>query len=134
VIVEDLYLYLWFVTLADFLGRRVRPGDVAMLWVGVACLVAFVTIADGYFGLFGGHFAGLKRATGTFENPNMFGDYLVVSFFVAWAVAAAGRPIVYVALPLLLVGVRSTASNGCMVSLLACFGGVLVACPGFWKP
>src|SRR5262245_10588852 len=56
VLLEDAYLYLWFATLAHFLARRVRPGDVALLWVAVACLVALVTVADGWFGLFGGRF------------------------------------------------------------------------------
>src|SRR5262249_61273848 len=60
--------------------------------------------------------------------------YLVVSFFVAWATAGGGRPLFYIALPLLLIGVRATASNGCMVSLLAGVAAVVVACPGLWEP
>ncbi len=133
-IFEDLYLYSWFVTLTDFLSRRARPSDAAILWVGVACTVAFATLADAHLGLFGGRFAGTKRATGTFENPNMFGDYLTVSFFVAWSVAAARRRWFYLTLPLLLGGIFSTASNGALVSLIGGTSCVIAAHEGFWKP
>jgi len=133
-ILEDVYLYVWFITLVHFLSRRCRIQDVAMIFIVVACGVAFLTVADAHLGLFGGRFAGTKRATGTFENPNMFGDYLVVSFFVAWAAAAAKRPIFYLGLPLLGLGVLSTHSNGCLVSLIGGVGVTLIAYRKFWQP
>ena len=71
-VTEDVYLYLWFVTLAHFLSRRCRLDDVATVFVAVACAVALLTYADARMGLLGGRFAGTARATGTFENPNMF--------------------------------------------------------------
>ena len=134
-VVEDLYLYVWYVTLTHFLTRRCRIEDVATVFIAVACGVAFLTVADAHLGLFGGRFAGTKRATGTFENPNMFGDYLVVSFFICWAAAAAaGRRLFYLGLPLLGLGVLSTHSNGCLVSLIGGCGVTVAAYRSFWKP
>jgi len=133
-VIEDVYLYVWFVTLVHFLARRCRISDVAMIFILVACGVAFLTVADAHLGLFGGRFAGMKRATGTFENPNMFGDYLVGAFFVTWAAAAAGRRIFYAGLPLLGLGILSTHSNGCLVSLIGGCGVTVIAYPAFWKP
>src|SRR5207249_4295837 len=45
-VTEDVYLYLWFVTLAHFLSRRCRLDDVATVFVAVACAVALLTYAD----------------------------------------------------------------------------------------
>ena len=135
VIGVDVYLYLWFVTLAHFLARRCDLGRVAELWTAVACVVALLTLGDAYLGLAGGRFAATSRATGTFDSPNMFGDYLVVSFFVAWAAAAAGqRRLLYLGLPVLFAGMRSTASNGALVSLLGGCAAMAVASPWLWRP
>jgi hypothetical protein len=118
---QDVYLYLWFVTLAHFLVRHCRLPSVATAWVTVASLLAFLAAADHFLGVFGGFFGGGPRATGTFENPNMFGDYLNVAFFLAWAVAAGGQRILFLAMPVLLAGVLATASNGSLMSLgIAC--------------
>jgi len=133
-VVEDVYLYVWYVTLAHFLTRRCRVEDVAAIFIAVACGISFLTIADAHFGLLGGRFAGNLRATGTFENPNMFGDYLVVSFFVTWAAASGGRRICYLGLPLLGLGIISTHSNGALVSLLGGCAVMVAAYPVFWKP
>jgi O-antigen ligase len=62
----------------------------------------------------------------------MFGDYLVVSFFVAWATAAGRRPFVYLALPLLFAGIRATASNGALMSLLGGCCAWFAATSTFW--
>jgi len=135
VIVEDLYLYVWFITLSHFLVRRCRLDEVAMIWIAVACSVALGTFADAHWHLLGGRLAGdAARATGTFENPNMFGDYLVVSFFVAWATAAAGPRYLYLALPVLLNGILATHSNGALVSLLGGTSIVVAMQPVIWKP
>ena len=119
---QDLYLYLWFITVAHFLVRQCRARDVAVVWVGIACLVALSTVADKHTGCFGGALGGGfggKRAVGTFENPNMFGDYLVMSFFLAWALTGKGRRLFYLAMAALLAGVHATASNGALLSVLA---------------
>jgi hypothetical protein len=123
---QEVYLYLWFVTVADFLTRYCRLRDAVPVWVVVAGAVALLTVADMRFNLLGGVLAGESvRAAGSFANPNMYGNYLVISFFLAWAVAASGRPLFYVGLPVMLIGILSTASNGAMLSLSA--GGAVTA-------
>jgi hypothetical protein len=127
---QEVYLYVWFVTVADFLTRYCRLRDAVPVWIFVACAVALLTVGDMNFHLLGGVLAGDSvRAAGSFANPNMYGNYLVISFFLAWAVAASGRPAFYVALPALLLGIFSTASNGAMLSLTSgCAVATLVYC------
>jgi hypothetical protein len=128
-VTQEIYLYVWFVTLAHFLARSCRLDGAVLLWVVVAATVAVLTVGDARFGLFGGRFAGDARALGTFDNPNMFGNYLALSFFLTWSVAAAGRRWVYLALPLLFAGIRATASNGALLALLGGFAAVTLAAP-----
>jgi O-antigen ligase len=119
VIGQDLYLYLWFVAAAAFLARRCRLRAVTGIWIAVATAVAVLAFVDLHTRAFGGEFAaGETRASGTFENPNMFGSYLVVAFFLTWALAARGRPLLSLVMPALAMGVLSTASNGALMSLL----------------
>jgi O-antigen ligase len=133
VLLVDVYLYLWFVTLAHYLSRRCSIAGVGMVWSVVSCMVAALTLGDAYFGMMGGQFSGMRRATGTFENPNMFGNYLVVSFFLTWAVAETGRPLFYLALPFLFLGIRATASNGALLAMLGGAGAVVLSLRGFWN-
>jgi hypothetical protein len=128
-IAQEVYLYVWFVTLAHFLARHCRLDRVVALWVGVASLVAVGTLADAHFGLLGGRLAGEQRALGTFENPNMYGSYLVVAFFVACAGAAAGRRALWLALPVLFAGIRATASNGALLGFLGGVAALALALP-----
>ena len=37
VILTDLYLYFWFITLTHFLARDCDTGAVGMMWTGVSC-------------------------------------------------------------------------------------------------
>jgi hypothetical protein len=128
-VVQEIYLYAWFVTLAHFLGRHCHLDQVVTLWVAIASLVAVGTLADAHFGVLGGNLAGGQRALGTFENPNMYGSYLVVAFFVACAGAATGRPILWLALPVLFAGIRATASNGALLGFLGGIAALVVALP-----
>jgi len=120
VIGQDVYLYLWFVATACMLANLRRLHAVLGLWAGVAAVVAALAVIDLYTGRLGGQFAaGHSRASGTFDNPNMFGDYLVVSVFFTWTLAASGRPWFWLLLPVLWLGMLATASNGSLVSLVA---------------
>ena len=114
---KELYLYLWFVTALHFVSRHCRVESVASIWVGIASTLGFLMALDSQTGLFGGRFGGELRGSGTFENPNMCGNYLVMSFFLAWSLAAAGRRRFYVAMPALVAAVLATASNGALLSL-----------------
>jgi O-antigen ligase len=122
---QDVYLYLWFVTLGHFLLQHCRSDAVASLWASVAASLALASLLDMHAGLLGGRLAGGQRAVGTFLEPNMFGNYLVVSFFLTWAAAAAGRRALYLALPLLAAGVHATGSNGALLGMAA--GGAVAA-------
>jgi hypothetical protein len=116
VLTKEVYLYAWFVTAVHFLSRRCRTTAVLTTWVAIAGMLAFLMIADFSTGVLGGQFGRGARAAGTFENPNMCGSYLVMSFFLAWAAAGAGRRRLYLAMPVLVAGLLSTASNGAMLS------------------
>jgi hypothetical protein len=116
---QDVYLYLWFVTVTDLIARTCRVRSVVRVWIGVACMVAALTFLDRHFHVLGGRFAGTSRAVGTFANPNMFGNYLAMSFFLTWAAAAAGWRYLYLALVPIGVGVLETASNGSLMGLMS---------------
>jgi O-antigen ligase len=122
--VEDLYLFVLFLTLVHFMSRRCRVESVVTLWSAVASGVAGLTLLDVFTGVFNGALSGAHRAAGTFENPNMFGSYLLISFFLTWALAAANRPRQYWAMLVLGMAILATHSNGALVSLL---GGITIA-------
>lgn len=124
---QDIYLYLWCVTVAHFVARHCRVATVVATWVAVACAIAVLSWVDRHTGALGGVFSGELRASGTFLNPNMFGSYIVVSFFLAWAVAGPERRLLWGALPLLFLGLLATASNGALAGFLAgCAATVMV--------
>lgn len=131
---QDVYLFVWFVILVHLLARSTRIGTIAATWAWIACAVALLTTLDRYTGALGGRFAGSARAVGTFANPNMFGNYLLTSFFVAWAAAAAGKRLVYVTLPVIALGILETASNGALLGLLGGIGAAFAASARHWQP
>jgi len=118
VLVKELYLYLWFLMAVHFITRHCRATTVISMWVVIATLLGLLMGVDSQTGVFGGHIGGEIRGAGTFENPNMCGNYLALSFFLAWSLAAAGRRKFYLAMPALVLGILATASNGAMVNLL----------------
>src|SRR5262249_51071923 len=97
------------------------------IWAAVAATLGLLAFADVHFRLLHGLLLeGPNRAQGTFENPNMFGNYLLVSFFLAWAAARAGRRFLYLALPALIAGIQATASNGALLGFLGGCGGAVI--------
>jgi O-antigen ligase len=129
VLAQDLYLYLWFVTTVHFFAYRSRMDVVAIIYIVVACIIALMGVADEYTGALGGLFTATHRATGTFENPNMFGNYLNIGLFLAWAVGKGGKPIMYLAIPILLFGIIATGSNGALLSIMVATAAVVAAYP-----
>ena len=125
-IIQEVYLYVWFVTMAHFLSRSCRLTSVIAIWGAVAGTLGLLAFGDVHFGLLHGlMLEGANRAQGTFENPNMFGNYLVISFFLTWAAARARQRFLYLALPALVAGVQATASNGALLGLVSGWCGAV---------
>ncbi len=118
--IRGVYLYLWFLACADFFARTRRLGATIAVWAAIAGVLGVASFGDLHAHVAGGRLLaeGSARARGTFENPNMFGSYLVVTFFLTWGAAAAGRRWLFWALPALVLGVLATRSNGATLSLL----------------
>lgn len=116
-ITKELYAYLWFISLAHFIARRCRIPTVTATWVIISSIIALLMSLDYHTQAFGGFFSDKHRAAGTFENPNMGGSYLVMAFFLAWALVGSGRRAFCLAMPLALAGCLATASNGTAMSL-----------------
>jgi hypothetical protein len=115
---KEVYLYAWFVTAVHFISRNCRVSSVVAIWVGIAVIMSLLMLIDQQLGFFGGLFGGEVRGSGTFENPNMCGSYITMSVFIAWSAAAGGRRHYYIAVPILILGILATASNGALASLL----------------
>jgi O-antigen ligase len=126
-LVQDLLLLLWAATLA--LGHH----DPAIIratthaWcrmVPVYCAVMVLSYIIGLSALSGVNAKDGARASYTFADPNLAGNYLVVSMFV---MAACQRPrspgIRRVSYLVVLVAIAFTGSNGAMLTLLV--GSVL---------
>ncbi|MFN2586692.1 MAG: O-antigen ligase family protein [Actinomycetota bacterium] len=133
-VVQDAYLFVWFVIVVNFLvsgdGRAARW--VASVWSAVGVAAALVV-----WGAWLGYPEDIPmlfryplvdawgRSEGTFRDPNMAGNYLVLSLFVLWA---APRPRTVAAKLLLTVpfvlGIYVTQSITALVTLA---GGALVA-------
>ncbi|HKQ56314.1 MAG TPA: O-antigen ligase family protein [Candidatus Eisenbacteria bacterium] len=123
-LVQDLYLFLWFVMLTTLMVRRgdLKAVRITWLWaanlVAVYCIVLAVThgggISAGLLGLRG------FRPAATFYNPNMLADYLMLSVFIALGLEGKTSWRLLVPSLVLLVGALVlTKSNGGLISITA---------------
>jgi O-antigen ligase len=127
-IVQDVYLFLLFLTACNHLAEHTgRSRSVATVWVAVAVVIGALTwlstfgYPDAVPSLFGWSTVSLDgRAQGSFRNPNIAANYLVISLFILWAVPRPRsvwlKPLLSV--PLLL-GIVTTYSNTAIASLVA---------------
>ena len=133
-VVQDAYLFVWFVVVVNFLvsedGRATRwvAGAWGLVGVAVALLVSWARLGypeDIPF-LFGYPLVDpWGRAEGTFRDPNMAGNYLVMSLFVLWAAPRPRSVGLKVALTVpFLFAIYHTQSITALVTLA---GGTLVA-------
>ncbi|MDQ3916491.1 MAG: O-antigen ligase family protein [Actinomycetota bacterium] len=133
-VVQDAYLFVWFVIVVNYLisGDGRGPRWVAALWsaagVAMALLVwaAWLRYPENVPMLFDYPLVDpWGRSEGTFRDPNMAGNYLVLSLFVMWA---GPRPRSLLAKLVLTVpfvlGIYVTQSITALVTLA---GGALVA-------
>ncbi len=118
---QDIYLFAWFVLLANLLRTRADLRVVLNAWTGAAVVVSLLALIQ--IVLHDGSLAGFLgsrgfRPAGTLYNPNMLADYLVTSLFLA-SVALHGRawPLRVVVGAVLFAGLLATKSNGGMVAL-----------------
>ena len=130
VLAKEIYLYIWFVMAVHFITHKCRAATVVSIWVVIATVLGLLMGVDSQTGVFGGYIGGEIRGAGTFENPNMCGNYLVMSFFLAWSLAATGRRVFYLAMPALVLGILATASNGAFLSLTVGSGVAFVMTAG----
>ena len=122
-LVQDAYLYLWFIMLVSVMRLRGELVALRIGWVAVSCVVAIigfvVIMVNGNTTLAG--IVGPKgaRATATFPDPNMCADYLGMSFFLLLSLGDhVGRAWRWIATAILLAAIVATKSNGGALSLL----------------
>lgn len=130
-LIQDAYLYLWFVVLVNLMIAQGDLGGVRVAWTVGAAVAALAGIAALMAkGISPMEMLGAKgeRATGWTSNANLFADYLAVSFFVA--VTAAGRMprLLHLgALAAIFAALLATKSLGGMLSWFAGLGVYVVA-------
>src|SRR6185295_7712655 len=123
-ILQDVYLYLWLVLLVALLSRRGDLATACAVWIASAAVIALVGLV---FSAVRTHFSPealllgrRERALGTFYNPNMYADYLVLSLFMALGFLGRVRARSLIPLlALLALALLSTKSNGGAISLVA---------------
>ena len=138
-VIQDAYLFVWFLVIVNYLrdgtGRTARL--VAGTWVAIGAVIGTftwlltrLTPGTGPY-LFG--FPTITvygRSSATFEDPNLAGNYLVITLFVLWASPwpASRRMKIVLTVPFLL-GIYSTQSITAIATLL---GGTIVALLTGW--
>lgn len=122
VLAQDLFLLLWAATLT--LGRHDPKiiAAVTVTWCRVAIVyssIGIIAYIIGFTPLSGVTSANGVRASYTFADPNLAGNYLVVSLFVMIACkrprATSTRRLGYT---VVMVAIGFTGSNGAMLTLL----------------
>lgn len=121
-LLQDAYLFAWFLVLVNLLRDQRDATSFRIAWIWVANAVALyglaVVLTQGHQSL--GGLMGPKglRATGTFYDPNMFADYLVLSFFLVLSLGEeAGRILRWGSGLLLITAILASKSNGAITSL-----------------
>ncbi len=121
-LVQDTYLFVWFVVLVNVLqGRRDMVGF-RLAWVWAADIVALLGIWLLLSQTHGTPMDLLKargaRALGTFSEPDDFADYLVMSVFMVLSLSQdAGRLWRWGSIALLTLAIVATKANGALMAL-----------------
>lgn len=128
-LLQDLYLYSWFVMLIAVMARQGDLTGFRLAWVLAADVSALVVIGQAMAaGAFPAHFFAAEgfRPAGTFYGANMCADYLLLSVFVALSLwPRMGRPFLVLSAALMVVGLVVTKSNGSLGALAV--GGAATA-------
>jgi len=130
--VISLYLALTAVFFAMFFSEdSERRVELALRAFLASCLLAAVAGIMGYFNILGTYalFTDMDRATGTFDDPNVFGSFLIlgVLFVLRDLLTGEGRrPLLgFVLLPVLLAGVLLAFSRGSWAATVLASGALL---------
>ena len=124
-LLQDAYLYFWFVVLVNVLHERGDLRSLRVAWVVAACCVAVIGLAQvamrgGEASLMGVLNPKGFRAMGTFDQPDELADYLAMSVFMALSLSTGlGRFLRWGAIALILVAMAATKANGGLISLAA---------------
>jgi hypothetical protein len=130
VVVQDVVLVLWAATLA--LGRK----DPTLIEVAtrawcrsapVLATVGVIAYLVGFAPLSGVTAADASRASYTFGDPNLAGNYLVLSLLMMYACRRpVRRRVRYASYVIVLVALVMTGSNGGMLSLALALSGCVI--------
>ena len=126
-LVQDAYLYVCFVMLANLLRDRGDFRGLRLAWVLTASAVAIIGIVQvvthGNASLLDVIKPKGFRAVGTFDQPDELADYLVMSIFMVLSLNEEfGRMVRWSAIAIMSVGIVASKANG---GILALMGGLL---------
>ncbi|GAA2805983.1 O-antigen ligase family protein [Kribbella solani] len=122
VLVQDLLLFAWGVTIALGRHNRAMISAITVAWCRTATIYSGVMVVAYVLGI--NSIAGVTardgvRAAYTFGDANLAGNYLVMSLFVIAACKHPRSPGVRkIAYLLVLIAIGFTGSNGAMLTLL----------------
>ena len=122
-LVQDAYLYIWFVMLANIMQGRGDFRGLRLAWVCVANAVAIVGIIQVFAHGTATPMDLLRpkgfRALGTFDQPDTLADYLVMSIFMVLSLnEEVGRAVRWSSIAIMCTGVVATKANGGLGSLM----------------
>lgn len=118
-LLQDTYLYLWFLMMVALLKNRGDQRGVRIAWMwaaNIAGAIGLVMLLTNGITTFGKIF-GAKgfRAVGLFNGPNELADYMMMSLFVVLSLKGqANRFLVWGSLVFQMIVLIATKSNGAM--------------------
>jgi hypothetical protein len=138
-LVEDAYLFVWFLLATNSMaqGLAATPSVFCRVWVLVGLVVALLAwlallgYPDHVPLIWGWRPIDVHgRAVATLRDPNLAGNYLVVSLFVLWAAPRPTKPLAKALLSVpFVLGLGATYSNTALISLLG--GSIAALAVGF---
>jgi O-antigen ligase len=124
--VQDAYLFLWFVMLVHLLRDRDLTGvQKTWMWVGngIALYGLVLLMVTEHLSIVDMVHPKGERANGTFYDPNVFGGYLVMSLFFVMSLGSRIHPLLkWGSIALLSLAIIATKSNGSLLSLVVGLG------------
>ena len=134
-LVQDAFLFAWCVAIANVIRVPENLSIVLTAWVWSATAwAALLIVATGFnVSTIAGAVTGAQgRAQLWFDEPNMAGEYFVISLFVLFLARRPRNRVVWsFACALLLIATALTGSNGAWMSFAV--GGAVAAFVAIWR-